>query len=685
VAILLLTSGSPVTVRGPGQELSVAGVRLSADRAAPASTVAAATASAARAPSSALTVPVNGSYPAWANLTGAVGVAPSGRSFSTATVYDPVDHYSIVFGGYTNRHTYLNDTWTYASGHWTNLTPVHSPPPRDHASLAYDARDGYVLLFGGTGPGGFYYNDTWKFVGGTWTNITPAVSPGARWAAAMSYDPRDREVVLYGGCLIAELSDTWTFAAGNWTQLHPSSAPAGRGGADFAYDPADGFMTLFGGDNGSLIYNDTWWYANGTWEQVLTTVSPPARHAGTFAFDATIEQMVLFGGGTANGVVNDTWWFVHRTWRNETYGPAPSIREYAMMSNDSSDGYLILFGGVGPGNLVLTDTWVYDAINSNAAAVPGGGIAPLNVSFTEATTNGFGPYAESWSFGDGGTAGGYVTTHQYRYGGSYRPSVDVTDRYGARSIAVLTIDVAGPLNGTFTAQGVGLPSEGLVPLNVSFLGVAASGDPPYRYLWSFGDGTNSTANDVNHTYTQAGTFQARFTAWDAFDTTTNESMTVVVAPDLSIGYEIRQGAISTGGYTVSVNASVAGGFPPYAVNVSWDDGSFSVGTNVSHQYTRAGVYAPTITATDSHQDRIVRAFPVSASIGSNGGGLSLNDLLSGPSGIALAALAGAVVGGLIIRAMLGRRHDGSGAAGAPTQPEIEGEPIENEAVTDRKV
>ncbi|MCI4319197.1 MAG: PKD domain-containing protein [Thermoplasmata archaeon] len=641
--------------------------------------------SASPAPATPLTVPVNGSYPAWANLTGTVGAAPPGRSFSTATIYDPIDHYSLVFGGYTNRHAYLNDTWSYTTGHWTNLSPAHSPPPRDHASLAFDARDGYVLLFGGTGPG-LYYNDTWSFVGGVWTNITPAISPGARWAAAMAYDPRDRDVVLYGGCLTVELSDTWTFTGGLWTQLHPSPSPAGRGGADFGYDPADGFMTLFGGDNASLIYNDTWWYANGTWEQVLTTVSPPARHGGTFAFDATLEQMVLFGGGTSNGVVNDTWWFTHRTWRNETYGPSPSIREYAMMSNDSSDGYLVLFGGEGPGNLLLTDTWVYDAIVTNAAAVPGGGLAPLNVSFTEATTNGFGPYAESWSFGDGVSATGVVTTHQYHYGGAYRPSVAVTDRYGAASIAVLTVDVAGPLDGTFTAQGVALPAAGVVPLNVTFAGLAASGDPPYRYLWSFGDGNNSSTNEVAHTYTRTGTFLARFTAWDAFGSTSIQNVTVVVADDLALGFDVTQGQGSTATYyTVTVNASVAGGFPPYQLNVSWDDGSYSSAYNVSHHYTKYGAYAITLTATDSHQDRVVRAIPVSATLGSGGGGNPLNGLLGGPSGIAIAALAGAVVGGLIIRAMLGRKPDGGGATTTAPEPEIEGEPLGNGVVGGRKV
>jgi PKD repeat protein len=616
-----------------------------------------------------VSIPVNGSVPVWANLTSTVVGAPPGRSFGTATVYDPIDQYSLIFGGYTNRHVYLGDTWAYAAGRWTNLTPATSPTPRDHASLAFDARDGYVVLFGGTNMTRSF-NDTWKFVAGTWTNITPSVSPGPRWAASMAYDPRDRVVVLYGGCLVSELSDTWTFAGGVWTRLSPVPAPAGRGGAAFAYDPADGFMTLFGGDNGTLFYNDTWWFANGTWSLVVPPLSPPARHGSAFAFDVTLQQMVLFGGTTSQGLVNDTWWFVHRTWRGESAGRAPSVREFSMMTNDSTDGYLLLFGGAGPGNFLFTDTWAYDAIATNAAAVPVGGLAPINVSFTEATFEGFVPFVQAWSFGDGGQSTGTVTTHQYRYGGAYRPSLTVTDRFGARSTSVLTIDVAGPVNGSFAVETVALPAVGVAPLNVSFSGSASSGDPPYRYLWSFGDGSSSASNLTYHVYARPGLFTARFTAWDVFNTTTSRAVPVVIVAPLELNYTAAV-TVASAPFDLGVRALLTGGFPPYAVNWSWGDGTFSPGANASHGYSHPAVYTVLVTATDSHFDSAVRSFTVTVTGGSNGGGSLVNGLLGGPAGIAIAALAGAVVGAIVVRA-LGRRNEPPGPASPLSTPENDG-------------
>src|SRR5580658_7917305 len=64
-------------------------------------------------------------------------------------------------------------------------TPAGSPTPslRASANMVWDAKDGYVLLFGGCNLydgyvcDGQYLNDTWEFSSGTWTNLTPAISP----------------------------------------------------------------------------------------------------------------------------------------------------------------------------------------------------------------------------------------------------------------------------------------------------------------------------------------------------------------------------------------------------------------------------------------------------------------------------------------------------------------------------
>ena len=65
--------------------------------------------------------------------------------------YDAEDGYALLFGGEGTGFAYLNDTWTYANGNWTNVTSRLSTAPQGSASdlMAYDAADGYVVLYQG--------------------------------------------------------------------------------------------------------------------------------------------------------------------------------------------------------------------------------------------------------------------------------------------------------------------------------------------------------------------------------------------------------------------------------------------------------------------------------------------------------------------------------------------------------
>jgi hypothetical protein len=95
---------------------------------------------------------------------------PAAREYSSMT-YDATDGYLVLFGGV--GAVVFHDTWTYVNGNWTKLSPSSYPISRYGPSMTYDSGDGYALLFGGFGPGtgGNYLNDTWSFVGGNWTQV----------------------------------------------------------------------------------------------------------------------------------------------------------------------------------------------------------------------------------------------------------------------------------------------------------------------------------------------------------------------------------------------------------------------------------------------------------------------------------------------------------------------------------
>ncbi len=58
-----------------------------------------------------------------------------------------------------------------------------------------------------------------------------------------------------------------------------------------------------------------------------------------------------------------------------------------------------------------------------------------------------------------------------------------------------------------------------------------TGQPPYRYLWDFGDQTTSTELNPTHTYSQAGTYTYTFTVTDESDDSVSETGTITISTE----------------------------------------------------------------------------------------------------------------------------------------------------------
>src|SRR5579859_2642062 len=206
----------------------------------------------------------------WFNVSSAQLFSP-GSLVGATMAYDVVDNYVVLFGGCSAaRCPALAQTWKYAGGFWTNLTPAvgPQPPARSFADMVYDSRDGYVLLFGGRGASGAPLNDTWSFTGGLWQNLTNASSaPPARYAASMAFDRLDNYVMLFGGCgnPVCPRDDTWQFYGGAWKNLTRSAGtpPPARSGGALAYDAGDLAVVLFGGCGVVCPLGDTFEFAKG--------------------------------------------------------------------------------------------------------------------------------------------------------------------------------------------------------------------------------------------------------------------------------------------------------------------------------------------------------------------------------------------------------------------------------------
>ncbi len=225
-------------------------------------------------------------------------------TWSGNSAYDPLENETVYFGGCGDLNCSLvsNQTWVFGNGTWTNETnPFDAPPARDTASMDYDPYMQSVLLFGGQNASGAYLNDTWTFSGGVWTDVSffsPA--PSARAGAGLAFDPAPEEngSVLFGGYGTAGYpNDTWVWQSdAGWVELTPSAPPPGLYFPGMAYDPLGGEIVLFGGYGPVTgVSGETWELYSGQWWPVFPATSPTPRYLGSMVYVPSVSGLLLFG------------------------------------------------------------------------------------------------------------------------------------------------------------------------------------------------------------------------------------------------------------------------------------------------------------------------------------------------------------------------------------------------------
>lgn len=187
------------------------------------------------------------------------------------------------------------------------------------------------------------------------------------------------------------------------------------------------------------------------------------------------------------------------------------------------------------------------------------------------------------------------------------------------------------------------PISGGVPLTVQF-DASGSRDPDGKiteYFWDFGDGSTDFGVKVSHTYTQAGLYPVILTVKD------DRGSTAVATVIIKVGNPPPKAIFTvtaTNGFaplTVQFDASASSDpaallAPQRIVRHEWDfgDGTSAVGQQVSHVYTRAGVYTVTLRVFDEDgaSDRAQKtlrvldfSFPISVPVGLSPTALAVGD------------------------------------------------------------
>ncbi len=132
-----------------------------------------------------------------------------------------------------------------------------------------------------------------------------------------------------------------------------------------------------------------------------------------------------------------------------------------------------------------------------------------------ATPNpGAGIYSWFWDFGDGQTSNLQNPVYQYNNSGSYTVTLVVEFIYGDTKCEVkYTFNLAA--NCDESCEIVSKPSFEVGSCTIYGYGLYGnySGVCPVNYLWEFGDGTTSTLQNPQHTYSQSGAYVVCLTVW----------------------------------------------------------------------------------------------------------------------------------------------------------------------------
>ncbi len=372
------------------------------------------------------------------------------------------------------------------------------------------------------------------------------------------------------------LAYLWTFGDGTTsTAANPSHA----------YTPGGAFnVTLRVTDPGGLFSEDT---------ATATVNRPPVADANgpyTGNEGASISFSSAGSGDPDGGAVTYRW----------NFGDGST-------STVANPSHTYATGGVYTVTLVVTDPGGLTATDLTSATVSGTPVAEANgpytgnlgqaIAFSSAGSSDPDgqPLTYLWTFGDGTTSTAANPSHTYATGGVFNAILRVTDPGGLFDEDTATATVNRPP--VAEANGPYAGNQG-APIAFSSAGSSDPEGQALTYLWTFGDGTTSTAANPSHAYTPGGTFDVTLRVTDPGGLFSEDTATATVnRPPVA---EANGPYTGNEGATISFSSAGSGDPDGGAVTYRWNfgDGSTSTVANPSHTYATGGVYTVALVVTD---------------------------------------------------------------------------------------
>jgi len=199
-----------------------------------------------------------------------------------------------------------------------------------------------------------------------------------------------------------------------------------------------------------------------------------------------------------------------------------------------------------------------------------------------------------WNFGDGDTSNLVGPCHNYTNGGTYTIKLLLSDTTGCvdSSSIINTVNVSRP-HAVFVADTT---SSSCPPLQVIFSNLSTAVNAQTTYLWMFGDGQVSTAQNPVHIYSVAGQFGVTLIVTNqngCQDTLSFTNYVDIGGPSAYISTHPTSGC--TPHYTCFQAVSTS------TINYTWNfgDGTVEVSSDsVCYTYTRPGTFFPELILND---------------------------------------------------------------------------------------
>jgi PKD repeat protein len=149
------------------------------------------------------------------------------------------------------------------------------------------------------------------------------------------------------------------------------------------------------------------------------------------------------------------------------------------------------------------------------------------------------------------------------------------------------------------------PTSGTAPLTVQFDASQSydSDGTVTAYLWTFGDGTTSTARNPAHVYSSVGTYNAALKVTDNDGNSNSSALAITVSAPNTPPRAVATVSPASGYAPLTVTLNGSGSSDPDGsiASYSWNfgDGSTGAGATVQHTYQSVGTFTARLTVTDN--------------------------------------------------------------------------------------